>query len=62
MARIARTAPSASVSARTALTDLGLERVDLVHAGTETYELSDQIRALSLSRLLDDLTPLASLA
>ena len=53
------TAPSASVSARTALADLGLERVDVVHAGTETYELAGQIRALSLTRLLDDLTPLA---
>lgn len=53
------TAPSASASARTALADLRLARVDVVHAGTETYPLTDRIRALSMARLLEDLRPLA---
>lgn len=52
------TAPAATPSARTALADLGLERVDVVHAGAETYGLSDRIRALAALRLLDDLKPL----
>jgi hypothetical protein len=52
------TAPAATASARTALAELGLARIDVVHAGTETYPLSDRIRALAASRLLDDLKPL----
>lgn len=52
------TAPAATASARTALAELGLERVDVVHAGTDTYVLSDRIRALAASRILDDLKPL----
>jgi hypothetical protein len=53
------TAPGASASARTALADLSLDRVDVVHAGAETYELADRIRALSMARLLVDLKPLS---
>lgn len=52
------TAPSATASARSALAELGLERVDVVHAGTQTYPLSGRIRALAASRILDDLKPL----
>ncbi len=54
------TAPSASASARTALADLKLDRVDVVHAGAETYELADRIRALSVTRILEDLKPLST--
>jgi hypothetical protein len=53
------TAPGASASARIALKELGLDRVDVVHAGDDTYVLSDRIRALAMSRLLTDLKPLS---
>jgi hypothetical protein len=52
------TGPAATASARSALAELRLERVDVVHAGTDTYPLSDRIRALAASRILDDLKPL----
>ncbi len=52
------TAPAATASARTALSSLGLDRVDVVHAGGETYPLSDRIRALAAARVLADLKPL----
>jgi hypothetical protein len=38
--------------------DLKLDRIDLVHAGSETFSLSPKVRALSAARLLDDLAPL----
>lgn len=53
------TAPSASTSARIALDNLGLERVDIVHAGAESYVLTKGIRALALSKILEDLKPLS---
>jgi hypothetical protein len=52
------TAPAATASVRTALDELGLERVDVVHAGTDTYPLSDRVRAVAAERILDDLKPL----
>ncbi len=36
----------------------GLERLDVIHAGAETYALAERVRALSLGRLLVDLGPL----
>jgi predicted AAA+ superfamily ATPase len=51
-------APRLSPSIRTALADLKLDRVDVVHAGDHTFPLADRVRALSLSRLYDDLEPL----
>jgi hypothetical protein len=38
-----------------AVEDLGLESIDVVHAGGETYPLSTKIRALAISRLTTDL-------
>lgn len=52
-------APSVTPSMRIALADLGLDRLDVVHAGRETYPLAPRVRALSCARLLDDLAPLA---
>ena len=52
-------APAVTPSMRTALKDLGLSRLDVIHAGDRTYPLAPRIRAVALSRLLDDLTPLA---
>jgi hypothetical protein len=34
-----------------AIEDLGLERLDVVHAGQETYSLSERIRAVALSNV-----------
>jgi len=52
-------APRVTRSVHTALADLRLDRVDIVHAGGETYPLADRVRALALRRLLHDLPPLA---
>ncbi len=48
-------APRVTRSMHVALADLGLRRIDVVHAGTETYPLADDIRAVSASRILKDL-------
>jgi uncharacterized protein len=51
-------APAVTPSMRTALKDLGLSRLDVIHAGDRTYQMAPRIRAVALTRLLDDLTPL----
>jgi predicted AAA+ superfamily ATPase len=51
-------APKTTRSMHTALGDLGLERIDVIHAGDETFPLAEQIRAVPLSRVYDDLDPL----
>ncbi len=51
-------APKPTRSMHTALEDLTLDRLEVVHAGEHTFPLSESIRALSLSRLLEDLEPL----
>ena len=48
-------APRVSSSMNTALTDLGLERIDVVYAGDETFPMAEKIRAVALSRVWDDL-------
>jgi predicted AAA+ superfamily ATPase len=52
-------APKTSRSMHTALDDVGLDRIDVIHAGDQTFPLSDRIRALPLSRVYDHLEPLA---
>lgn len=52
------TAPKITPSMRSALEDLQLTRLDVIHAGSETYPLGRNIRALAAERLLDDLEPL----
>jgi hypothetical protein len=52
-------APVVTPSMKVALKDLGLARLDVIHAGDRTYPLAPRIRAVALSRFLDDLTPLA---
>ncbi|MBI2207562.1 MAG: DUF4143 domain-containing protein [Candidatus Rokubacteria bacterium] len=47
-------APSVTKSMRIAIEDLGLEAIDVVHAGTDTYPLGD--RALAIGRVTSDLT------
>lgn len=51
-------APRLSPSIRSALAELKLDRVDVVHAGDHTFPLAERVRALSLSRLYEDLEPL----
>jgi hypothetical protein len=38
--------------------DLRLERLEVVHAGEQTFPLAETVRALALPRLLVDLDPL----
>jgi len=47
--------PKVTRSIRSALVDLGLTRLDVVHAGDHTFDLGKKIRAVAAGRLLDDL-------
>jgi predicted AAA+ superfamily ATPase len=51
-------APQVTPSMRHALEDLGLRRLDVIHAGDDTFSMAGRIRAVALSRLLDDIEPL----
>jgi hypothetical protein len=51
-------APRITPSMRTAFSDLGLRRLDVVHAGEHTFPLAKQVRAVALARLWKDLEPL----
>lgn len=53
-------APTVTSSMRSALASLKLARLDVVHAGPDTYPLGDRIRAVSFRRLLDDVGPLGA--
>ncbi|MDE0224262.1 MAG: hypothetical protein OXP28_03915 [Gammaproteobacteria bacterium] len=44
-------APRLTLSMRSALETLNLDRLDVVHAGTERYQLESRIRALPASHL-----------
>ena len=46
-------APKISRSMRIAMTDLRLDRLDVVHAGTRTHPMADGIRAVALRDVLD---------
>lgn len=50
-------APRTTRSMHTAIEDLGLDRLDVIHAGPETYPLRDGIRAVSIHRLRKDVAP-----
>jgi len=52
------TAPRITPSMRSALEDLQLTRLEIIHAGTETFSLGRNIRAVAAERLLDDVRPL----
>lgn len=52
-------APQLTPSMRTALEDLHLQRLDVVHGGDDTFPMAPRIRAVALSHVLDDLKPLA---
>jgi hypothetical protein len=50
--------PKLTPSMRSALTDLRLQSLDVIHAGDETFPLGKKVRAVAFNRLLDDLKPL----
>ena len=51
-------APEATKSMRIAIADLGLDRLDVIHVGKDTYPLTERIRAVAFDRLHADVTPL----
>ncbi|MGH9464848.1 MAG: ATP-binding protein [Thermoanaerobaculia bacterium] len=51
------TAPTLTPSMRNALADLGLERLDVLHAGREEFSLARNVRAVPTGRLLDLVAP-----
>ncbi len=51
-------APTVTRSMRTALQDLGLERVDVIHLGSHSFPLADRIRAIPVYSLGSHLAPL----
>jgi predicted AAA+ superfamily ATPase len=51
-------APAVTPSMRSALLDLRLDRLDVVHAGEETFPLAKTVRAVSLRAMMADLRPL----
>ena len=44
-------APTVTPSMRTALVDLNLQRLDVIHGGRETYPLAPRIRAVPLDQV-----------
>jgi predicted AAA+ superfamily ATPase len=52
------TAPRVTPSMRSALEDLGLTSIDVIHAGSKTFDLAPKIRAVAACRLLNDVKPL----
>lgn len=50
--------PRVTPSMRSALESLDLEELTVIHAGTESYPLAPRIRAVALSRLQEDISPL----
>jgi predicted AAA+ superfamily ATPase len=50
--------PRLTPSMRSALSDLRLQRLYVIHAGEDTFQLHRQVEAIALSRLLSDLRPL----
>jgi predicted AAA+ superfamily ATPase len=52
------TAPRITPSMRSALENLDLTRLDVIHAGSGTFPLAPKIRAVAAERLLADLQPL----
>jgi predicted AAA+ superfamily ATPase len=52
------TTPSTTKSMRSAIANLGLEHLYLVHAGEHTFALDETITAVALCRLISDVPPL----
>jgi predicted AAA+ superfamily ATPase len=50
--------PRVTPSMRIALVDLGLDRIDVIHAGDRSFDLAPRIRAVGTSHLLDEIQAL----
>lgn len=50
--------PRLTPSMQSALVDLKLQRLDVVHAGEHTFFMAKKVRAVAVERMLDDLEPL----
>lgn len=51
-------APTVTPSMRAALDDLGLDSLEVLYAGAETYDLAPRIRAVPLRRIWSDVLPI----
>jgi predicted AAA+ superfamily ATPase len=51
-------APSTTRSMHAARENLGLGRIDVIHAGEHTFPLSETVRAVAFDRLREDVEPL----
>ena len=51
-------APSVTPSMRTAVADLKLQRLYVIHGGTESFPIGARMLAVPLTRVLEDVTPL----
>ena len=51
--------PRLTPSMRSAAADLDPQRLDVIHAGEHTFPLAPKVRAVALSRLLDDVPRLS---
>jgi len=45
-------------SMKSAISDLKLKQLDVIHEGDETFQLDKKVRVVTLSRLLKDINPL----
>jgi predicted AAA+ superfamily ATPase len=50
--------PRVTTAMRQSIKDLGLHRLDVIHAGSQTFHISEDVRAVALSRLIDDIKPI----
>jgi predicted AAA+ superfamily ATPase len=50
--------PRVTPSMQNAVANLKLNRLDVIHAGDETFPMKDKIRAVALQNILEDLSPL----
>jgi predicted AAA+ superfamily ATPase len=50
--------PKMTSSIRSALETLGLESLDVIHAGNETFPLAEKVRAVAFRRLFEDIKPI----
>lgn len=51
------TTPTMTRSIHTAVNDLGLDRLDVIHAGEHTFPMKENVRAVAFDRLSEDLDP-----
>nr|XP_061797963.1 uncharacterized protein Mb2031c-like [Nerophis lumbriciformis] len=51
-------APKITTSMRSALADLGLDQLNVIHAGKDPFKMSDKIRAIPATELLGTIEPL----